>query len=125
MCVCTCLHCVSPSMSILDQCEIETVVIKRIRCFLMSAVGLCACMCGDIKGRHRANSLHGELDIWQCNHLCKHVCTCLNAHPSQCIWYFALCFHMDRLSFSSSPVVRQPKCSEFLPPDRGPPGNIR
>lgn len=27
--------CVPPSVSILDQCEVEAVVIKRIRCFLM------------------------------------------------------------------------------------------
>lgn len=36
--------CVSPSMSILDQCEIEAVAIKRIRCFVMRAVGLCVCV---------------------------------------------------------------------------------
>lgn len=45
LCVCLCASvCVSPSMSILDQCEIEAVVIKRIRCFLMCAVGLCVCV---------------------------------------------------------------------------------
>ena len=46
-CVCFCASvCVSPSMSILDQCEIEAVVIKRIRCFLMCAVRPCVCVSG-------------------------------------------------------------------------------
>lgn len=41
MCVCLCASVyVPPSMSILDQCEVEAVVIKRVRCFLMCSVGL-------------------------------------------------------------------------------------
>ncbi len=37
--------CVSLSMSILDECEIEAAAIKRIRCFLMCAVGLTVRVC--------------------------------------------------------------------------------
>lgn len=90
LCVRSCASvCVPPSMSILDQCEIEAVVIKRIRCFLMRAVGLC------VKCRHmnvhKASSLHGELEIWQCRGLC--MCVCL------------LCVFMNHRSTPPPPVV--------------------
>lgn len=39
LCVCLCASvCVSSSMSILDRCEMEAAVIKRIRCFLLDSM---------------------------------------------------------------------------------------
>ncbi len=45
MCLCA-SACVPPSMSILDQCEREAAVIKRIRCFSdVRCWALCVFMC--------------------------------------------------------------------------------
>lgn len=123
MCLCASV-CVSPSMSILDQCEIEAVVIKRIRCFLTCAVGLCVCVCVS-HCRHinvqkaDTNCFHGELEIGQCGSLCIHVCLFPFMCTHMCFWYFVVCFHMnkDKVSNPCPPVVRYLKYPEFLLPD--------
>lgn len=44
LCVCLCASvCVSSSMSILDRCEMEAAVIKRIRCFLLDSMCVWQC----------------------------------------------------------------------------------
>lgn len=108
MCLCASV-CVSQSMSILDQCEIEAAVIKRIRCFSdVRCWTLCVCLAVQTykcpQGRHRANGLHGELEFWQYSgfvHACVQVSLCvytyihifMNVHLS-ILYCFGVCDFM-------------------------------